>query len=178
MTFQLNSRCAVIEGLPFGNAVLLAALTTCSREPPPQTVVAAAPSPQAVVVVQPAQPVAVAQPAPAPPIAVQVQADVVMPDDYVYYPQYELYYSSSRSQFGYWEGNAWLWRPAPPNVAASVVFASASVRMDFHDSPALHRESVARSYPRNWSGPAKGRDVRTERSAAPREEHNDRDDRH
>ncbi len=147
-----------------GSVVLLAALTACSREP----------SAQAVVAVQPPAPAALVQPASPPPATVLVQTDVVMPDDYVYYPQYEVYYSSSRSQFGYWDGGAWLWRPAPPNVAANVVFASASVRMDFHDSPALHRESVARSYPRNWTGSAKAREPQGDRRETPRDDHNER----
>jgi hypothetical protein len=172
----------------FGSVLLLAALTACSRDQPPQTVAAVQP-PQPAAVAQPAtvvepaavaqptvvvQPTVMVQPAPPPPQVVQVQADVMMPDDYVYYPQYEVYYSASRSQFGYWDGGAWLWRPSPPNVAANVLFASASVRMDFHDSPALHRESVARSYPRNWSAPAKEREVRSEHNEAQHDDHNER----
>ena len=34
----------------------------------------------------------------------------VVQDDYVYYPDYEIYYSSSRHQYAYREGNAWVSR--------------------------------------------------------------------
>jgi len=164
MQYNRNARYTLLGGLLLGSVTLLSALTACSREP----------SAQAVVAAQPPPPAALAQPPSAPPATVLVQTDVVMPDDYVYYPQYEVYYSSSRSRFGYWDGGAWLWRPAPPNVAANVVFASASVRMDFHDSPALHRESVARSYPRNWAGSAKAREPQGDRRETPRDDRNDR----
>jgi hypothetical protein len=82
---------------------------------------------------------------------------VVAQDDYVYYPQYEVYYSASRHQYGYREGNSWAWRPAPPHVALNVLVASPSVRMNFHDSPEKHHSEVVRSYPKNWK-PAPRRD--------------------
>ena len=75
---------------------------------------------------------------------------VVVQDDYVYYPNYECYYSVSRHQYAYREGNAWVSRPAPRGVSISRLQASPSVRMDFHDSPAQHHEAVARQYPKNW----------------------------
>ena len=71
-------------------------------------------------------------------------------DDYVYYPDYECYYSVSRRQYAYREGNAWVARPAPPGVSVDVLLASPSVKMDFHDSPAQHHAAVAKQYPRNW----------------------------
>ena len=75
---------------------------------------------------------------------------VVVQDDYVYYPNYECYYSVSRHQYAYREGNAWVSRPAPRGVSINRLQASPSVRMDFHDSPAQHHEAVARQYPKNW----------------------------
>lgn len=84
---------------------------------------------------------------------IQVQIGAAVQDDYVYYPQYETYYSSSRHQYGYREGNAWVWRPAPPHVGVNVLLGSPSVHMDFHDSPEKHHEATARSYPRNWKQP-------------------------
>ena len=71
-------------------------------------------------------------------------------DDYVYYPNYECYYSVSRNQYAYREGNAWVARPAPPGVSADVLRASPSVKMDFHDSPAQHHATVVKQYPKNW----------------------------
>jgi hypothetical protein len=85
---------------------------------------------------------------------VPVQTTVVVQDDYVYYPQYEVYYSSSRHQYGYRDGNAWAWRPAPANVSLNVMLSSPSVHMDFHDSPERHHAAVVKSYPKNWHAPA------------------------
>ena len=85
---------------------------------------------------------------------VPVQTTVVLQDDYVYYPQYEVYYSSSRHQYGYRDGNAWAWRPAPANVSLNVMLSSPSVHMDFHDSPERHHATVVKSYPKNWHAPA------------------------
>jgi hypothetical protein len=81
---------------------------------------------------------------------------VVAQDDYVYYPHYEVYYSNSRRQYGYRNGNSWAWRPAPPGISLNVLVASPSVRMDFHDSPERHHGEVVRSYPRNWKPADKG----------------------
>lgn len=71
-------------------------------------------------------------------------------DDYVYYPQYECYYSVSRHQYAYREGNAWVARPAPRGVTVDVLKASPSVPMNFHDSPASHHAAVVQQYPKNW----------------------------
>jgi hypothetical protein len=85
--------------------------------------------------------------------AVQAQATVVVQDDYDYYPGYETYYSRNRHEYVYREGNAWVRRPAPRGVAANVLIAAPSVRMDFHDSPQQHHANVVRSYPKNWTPP-------------------------
>src|ERR1019366_1036836 len=77
-------------------------------------------------------------------------AVVVVQDDYVYYPEYECYYSVSRHQYAYREDNAWVSRPAPRGVSVNVVMASPSVRMNFHDAPAQHHAEVVKQYPRNW----------------------------
>ena len=75
---------------------------------------------------------------------------VVVQDDYVYYPNYAVYYSSSRHQYAYREGTAWVSRPAPRDVTVNVLMASPSVRMNFHDSPANHHATVVQEYPKNW----------------------------
>ena len=74
----------------------------------------------------------------------------VVQDDYVYYPQYECYYSMSRHQYAYREGNAWVARPAPRGVTVNVLRSSPSVNMNFHDSPVNHHAEVVKQYPRNW----------------------------
>ena len=78
------------------------------------------------------------------------EATVVVQDDYIYYPQYESYYSVSRHQYAYREGNTWISRPAPRGVSENVLRASPSVKMNFHDSPAQHHAAVAKQYPKNW----------------------------
>lgn len=69
-------------------------------------------------------------------------------DDYVYYPDYEVYYSANLHQYAYREGNAWVSRPAPRGVSVNVLLSSPSVRMNFHDSPANHHAVIARQYPK------------------------------
>lgn len=105
------------------------------------------------------------------PAVVQVvQPTVVLQDDYVYYPGYEVYYSSNRHQYVYRDGNAWVTRPAPPRVSVEVLFASPSVRVDFHDAPERHHESIIRSYPRNWAPPGSGRGEKNDRKDEKKDE--------
>jgi hypothetical protein len=70
------------------------------------------------------------------------------------------HFSSSRHQYVYQEGNAWVSRPTPPQVAVNVLLASPSVHMSFHDSPATHHAETVRRYPRNYAPPERGRDGR------------------
>jgi hypothetical protein len=84
---------------------------------------------------------------------VYVAPPVVVQDDYVYYPAYQVYYSSSRHQYAYREGRTWVSRPAPRGVSVDVLMVSPSVRMDFHDSPANHHAAVVKQYPKNWAPP-------------------------
>jgi hypothetical protein len=82
-----------------------------------------------------------------------VESGIVVQDDYVYYPGYQVYYSSNRRQYVYLEGHSWVSRPAPPRVSVDVLFASPSVRLDFHDAPSIHHASVVRQYPKHWAPP-------------------------
>ena len=91
---------------------------------------------------------AYAQPPP-----VYVETGVVVQDDYVYYPGYQVYYSSNRRQYVYLDGRSWVSRPAPPRVSVDVLFASPSVRLDFHDAPAVHHATVVQQYPKHWAPP-------------------------
>lgn len=87
------------------------------------------------------------------PQPVYVESRVVVLDDYVYYRGYQIYYSSTRRQYTYREGRSWVSRPAPPRVSLDVLFASPSVSLNFHDSPAIHHASVVRQYPEYWTPP-------------------------
>ena len=87
-----------------------------------------------------------------------VEAPVfVAQDDYVYYPNYECYYSVSRRQYAYREGNAWVSRPAPRGVSVDVLMRSPSVKMDFHDSPANHHAPWSSSIRKTGSRPLESR---------------------
>jgi hypothetical protein len=85
-----------------------------------------------------------------PPPVVVAPPVVVVQDDYVYYPNYGIYYNSHRHQYAYLENGAWVMQPTPQGVTVEVLLASPSVRMDFHDSPANHHAEMLRKYPKNW----------------------------
>ena len=94
---------------------------------------------------------------------VQAHVTVVIQDDYDYYPGYETYYSRNRHEYVYRDGNAWVRRSEPRGVAASVLLAAPSVRLDFHDAPDQHHSSVVQSYPRNWTPPGGNRSAKDDR---------------
>jgi hypothetical protein len=81
---------------------------------------------------------------------VVVAPPLVVQDNYVYYPSYGIYYNSGRHQYAYMRGGAWVNAPVPYGVSIDVLRASPSVNMDFHDSPANHRDAMVRTYPKNW----------------------------
>ena len=87
------------------------------------------------------------------PPSVYVEGAIAVQDDYVYYPGYQVYYSSNRRQYIYRDGRSWVSRPVPPRVSVDVLFASPSVRLDFHDAPAAHHALVVQTYPKNWTPP-------------------------
>ena len=74
-------------------------------------------------------------------------------DDYVYYPQYGMYYGSRSHRYYRHEGHAWVAAPAPRGVAVNVLVSSPSVNVEFHDSPSAHHNQVIKTYPRNWHPP-------------------------
>ncbi len=95
------------------------------------------------------------------PPPVYVEPAVVVQDDYVYYPGYQVYYSSKHRHYVYLEGRTWVTRPTPPQVSVEVLFASPSVSLGFHDAPAHHHAAVVRQYPKRWA-PPHGRDGKVE----------------
>jgi hypothetical protein len=80
-----------------------------------------------------------------------VTATAVVPDNYVYYPSYGVYYNGSRHQYSYLKDKAWVSQPNPQGVSADVLRASPSVKMDFHDAPANHHAAMIKKYPKNWA---------------------------
>jgi hypothetical protein len=84
------------------------------------------------------------------PVPVVVAAPVVVEDDYVYYPNYGVYYNSHRHQYYFLRGDVWVTQPAPEGVTAEVLLASPSVNMAFHDSPERHHAEMMKQYPHDW----------------------------
>jgi hypothetical protein len=82
----------------------------------------------------------------------------MMEDDYVYYPTYEVYYSSRRHNYIYLDGRSWVTRSAPPRVSVDVFMASPSVNMGFHNAPSFHHQAMVRQYPKNWAPPGREQD--------------------
>lgn len=105
----------------------------------------------------------------------QVEAGIVVQDDYVYYPGYQVYYSNHRHEYIYLEGRSWVTRPAPPRVSVDVLFASPSVRLDFHDAPAIHHSAVVRQYPKHWAPPGGNHGNNQGRNERPTKGKRDRD---
>jgi hypothetical protein len=95
--------------------------------------------------------------------SVYAEEGVATQDDYVYYPSYQIYYSSSRGQYVYLDGRSWVSRPTPPRVSTRVLFASPSVRLDFHDAPANHHDQIVKQYPKRWTSPSPNRSDQEER---------------
>jgi len=91
----------------------------------------------------------------APPVVVVAPPVVVAPvvvvqDDYMYYPNYGIYYNSGRHQYAYLNNGIWVTAATPYGVTADVLLASPSVHMDWHDSPEKHHAEMMQRYPKNW----------------------------
>jgi len=87
-----------------------------------------------------------------PPVVVApvVVAPAAIPDNYIYYPNYGVYYNQHNRQYYYQNGNVWVNQPQPYGVSAVTLQASPFVNMNFHDSPEHHHAEMQRQYPRNW----------------------------
>ena len=102
-----------------------------------------------------------------------VETTFIIEDDYVYYPSYQIYYSSRRHQYAYRDGHNWISRPGPHGVSVRQLQASPSVRMEFHDSPAQHHEAVTQHYPKNWSPPRANQERKENRKDDDRDQRGD-----
>jgi len=106
-----------------------------------------------------------------------VGVTVGVPDEYIYYPGYDVYYNSSRREYAYMDGGRWVNRPQPYGISENVLLASPSVRMNFHDSPANHHAAVRQSYPRNWKPAGDQREQYHGQNLKPKDGKPGRDDR-
>jgi hypothetical protein len=106
----------------------------------------------------------------APPVA---DVGFAAQDDYVYYPKYEMYYSASRHQYAYRDGNNWVSQPAPRGVTVDVLMRSPAVKMNFHDSPANHHTEVVKQYPKNWKPSGSNQGQKENQKDGQRDDHGD-----
>ena len=134
----------------------LAVLTPSAPLAPPVSVAPSAPTapPAPVAPTAPTAPVAPTAPAAplAPPVALapSTAAPVEIPDDYVYYPNYGVYYNPHQHLYHYLKGDAWVTGPAPEGISEKAFQTSPWVKMDFHDAPARHHAAILKKYPRDW----------------------------
>lgn len=97
-----------------------------------------------------------------------------MTDNYVYYPDHQIYYSSQRRHYVYQDGNTWVTRSSP-RISSQLLMTSPTVQLDFRDSPQAHHATVVRRYPKQ--GPSAGPSQKPGRG--PRQDRSDDDgDRH
>lgn len=76
------------------------------------------------------------------------RGDVVIGEDYDYYPAYEAYYSRQNRIYVYrTDRGGWVRRAEPPRGWHR---GDPSVRVHFRDGPEFHHDEVIRRYPRNW----------------------------
>jgi len=82
-----------------------------------------------------------------------LQPGILVTDHYYYYPAWGVYYNTSRSQFSYLQGGAWVLGPVPPGMPINSIMASPSVKLNFRDSPTNHHAETLLKYPANWKPP-------------------------
>jgi len=71
------------------------------------------------------------------------------PDEYLYFPEFAIYYNRTQHRYLSFENGVWYNGTEPIRVQVIDLQTSPAVRMAFHDSPMLHHESVVRDYPAN-----------------------------
>lgn len=91
------------------------------------------------------------------PSVAQLQAIRGVQADYVYYPDYGIYFSPNYQQYVFRYNSAWMTQSYPPSLYADVLPTARSVPMNFHDDPRWHHAEVIRTFPRNR--PQGGKDV-------------------
>jgi hypothetical protein len=92
---------------------------------------------------------------------------VVVQDDYVYYPDYGIYYNSGRHQYAYLQDGAWVTASTPYGVTPDVLLASPSVQMNWHDSPEKHHAEMMQRYPKNWKSSDEHHDLNDNSRSGP-----------
>lgn len=130
----MGSPKSLLSGAATGAALSLLLLTGCATR-------------HEVALRAPAYP-----PPPGPPPPDYVDTEFPVPDDYVYYPAYQVYYSNYRREYVYLERGNWISSSTPPRILKGKTLSSTpSVRLGFNDSPSLHHAEVIEQYPKDWA---------------------------
>lgn len=81
----------------------------------------------------------------------QVYRDrAVVENEYLYYPEYDLYYDRDQREFLSVENDRWVTRNRPRNVSPDRVFTSRAVNLDGY-TPQQHRDAYQQNRYRNSS---------------------------
>jgi len=89
---------------------------------------------------------------PGPPPPDYVESQFPVEDAYIYYPAYQIYYSTLRREYVYLDHGKWVSRSAlPRRMKGKTLTSSPSVKMDFRDSPSVHHAEVVEQYPKHWT---------------------------
>ena len=83
------------------------------------------------------------------PNVAQLQTARGIAPEYVYYPDYELYYSRNYQQYVFRYNHAWMHQMLPPAGVVDQLPAARSVPTNFRDDPVRHHAEISRLYPRN-----------------------------
>ncbi len=60
------------------------------------------------------------------------------PNNFVYYPEHEVYYNPGSSRYSWVEDGSWVTSQAPRDIPAQRVLASRAMSIDGYESPSQH----------------------------------------
>ena len=83
------------------------------------------------------------------PTVAQLQAVRGVQPAYVYYPDYELYYSRNYEQYVFHHNHGWRHQTRAPAAIAGQLASARSVPVNFDDDPSRHHAEISRLYPRS-----------------------------
>lgn len=77
------------------------------------------------------------------PTAEQLAAVRSRRETYTYFPNYAVYHQSTRDEYTFWDGQAWVTtsRP-PPDVTVELLERSPQVELQLHDHPGQERTDL------------------------------------
>jgi len=90
------------------------------------------------------------EPRPYPRPVVVEPGPVIVENDLIYYPDYEVYYDPFARVYWHAERGVWVSGPAPVGVSVEVLRGAPFVHTGFHESPELHHAEIVRRYPHGW----------------------------